>query len=163
MAAMDLADLQASASIVIAAPPEALWGFIADMPKVGQISPVCTGGEWESDLRGVGATFIGSNTAGERTWQARMKVVVADEPREFAWENIGDPAKPVADDAVASARWDYVFAPVEGGTMVDETWQMLVSSPQLEALGEERLMRIPARNQAAMEQTLASLKALFEG
>jgi hypothetical protein len=160
---MDLSDLQASATTVINVPPEKLYEFIADMPRVGEISPVCTGGEWEDDRRGVGATFIGSNTTSQRTWQARMRVTVADQSMEFAWENIGDATKPVPDDVQPAARWGYTFAAVDGGTRVDETWQMLISSAQLEALGEERLKRIPERNRTAMEATLAKLKALFEG
>jgi hypothetical protein len=163
MRAMDPNDLQATASIVIAAPPEALYEFVADMPRVGEISPVCTGGEWETDDRGVGATFVGSNTRGERTWQARMRVVAADAPREFAWVNIGDPAKPVSDETVDAARWTYTFTPVDGGTRVDESWRMLLSGPQLEAIGEERLKAVPGWNQAGMEETLANLKARFEG
>jgi polyketide cyclase/dehydrase/lipid transport protein len=159
---MDLTDLQAAASIVIAAPSDALYEFVADMPRAGEVSPVCTGGEWETDARGVGATFIGTNTMGERTWQARMKVAVADAPREFAWENIGAPDQPLPDDVVAAARWTYTFTPVDGGTRVDESWRMLLSGPQLEAIGEERLKAIPGWNQAGMETTLANLKALFE-
>jgi hypothetical protein len=160
---MDLTDLQAAASIVIAAPPDALYAFVADMPRMGEISPVCTGGEWEADARDVGATFIGTNTMGERTWQARMKVVAADPSREFAWENIGDPTQPVPDEIVSAARWTYTFTAVDGGTRVDESWRMLLSGPQLEAIGEERLKAIPGWNQDGMEKTLAKLKALFEG
>jgi hypothetical protein len=160
---MSLPDLQASASIVIAAPPETLYAFIADMPRVGEISPVCTGGEWEGTSREVGATFVGSNTSGERTWQARMRVTVADAPREFAWENIGDASQPVPEVAEPAARWGYVFTPVEGGTKVDETWKMLLSGPRLETIGEDRLKSLPAANQAALEQTLERLKGLFEG
>jgi hypothetical protein len=160
---MDLTDLTASATIIVSAPPEKLYEFIADMPRVGEISPVCTGGEWEGSERGVGATFIGSNTMGERTWQARMRVVAADAPREFAWENIGDPTRPVDDDTVTAARWTWTFTPVEGGTQVDESWKMLLAGPQLEAIGKERLKAIPARNQAGMEETLTKLKTLLEG
>ena len=32
------------ASIVIAAPAEELYAFIADMPRMGEVSPVCVGG-----------------------------------------------------------------------------------------------------------------------
>ena len=160
---MDLTDLRAAASIVIDARAETLYAFVADMPKVGEISPVCTGGGWESASRGAGATFIGSNTVGERTWRARMRVVVADPPSQFAWENIGDPSRPVPDEIVPAARWAYTFTPVAGGTTVDETWQMLLSADRLEAIGEERLRSLPAMNQSGMEQTLSKLKALIEG
>ena len=86
---MDLSDFTASGRITIDAPPEVLFDFIADMPAMGEISPQCTGGEWRSDARGVGALFVGSNAIAERTWQAQMRVLVADRPREFAWENMG--------------------------------------------------------------------------
>ncbi len=162
MTGMDLTDLHASASIVIAAPAASLYAFVADMPRVGEISPVCTGGDWEGVAREVGATFIGSNTRGERTWQARMRVVVADPPREFAWENIGDASKPIPDPVVPAARWAYSFTPVAGGTKVEETWQMLLAGPQLEAIGEERIKALPAWSQSGIEETLSNLRALFE-
>ena len=80
---MDISSFDASGDVVIDAPPEPLYDFIADMPAMGEISPWCTGGEWESDERGVGAFFVGSNAMGERTWQARMRVCEADRPREY--------------------------------------------------------------------------------
>jgi Polyketide cyclase / dehydrase and lipid transport len=158
---MDLTTFHASASVVIAAPPAEIYAFIADMPRMGEISPECTGGTWESESRGVGAMFIGSNTAGDRTWQRRIRVAVVDPPLEFAWENLGDAAVPVSDDDMAAARWGYTFTPVEGGTKVDETWGLL-NNPRLEAVGEERLRQLQVRNQSGMEQTLANLKQLLE-
>ena len=46
------------------------------------------GGEWESDLRSVGATFIGSNTSGDHSWQAYPRHRCRSTSR-FAWENLG--------------------------------------------------------------------------
>ncbi|HEY3941223.1 MAG TPA: SRPBCC family protein [Acidimicrobiales bacterium] len=158
---MDVTAYRASASLVIAAPPEKVYEFIADMPRVGEISPVCTGGTWESDQRGVGATFVGSNTVRDRTWQARMRVTVADAPREFAWENIGSSTEPVADDAPAASRWSYRFAPVGGGTEVTESW-MMFDNPGLAGISPEQLEKASTRNRSGMEETLARLKQLLE-
>jgi hypothetical protein len=156
---MDLRDLQASASVVIAAPPDKLYEFISDMPRIGEISPECTGGEWESSSGTVGATFIGSNASGGISWQARMRVAVAEPPREFAWENMGGVA---AGDGEPNARWRYVFTPVVGGTQVEETWKMLRILPQLEARGEDFVSGLPEVRRKNMEETLARLKALYE-
>jgi hypothetical protein len=156
---MNLNDLQASASVVVAAPPDKLYEFIADMPRIGEISPECTGGEWESSSRAAGATFIGSNTSGDFSWQARMRVSVADPPREFAWENMGGVD---AGDGEPNARWGYVFTPVGGGTQVEETWKLLRISPQLEAIGEDFVNGLPEARRKNMEETLVRLKAIFE-
>jgi hypothetical protein len=158
---MDVTPYRASATIVIAAPPEKVYEFIADMPRAGEISPVCTGGTWESGARGVGATFIGSNAIRDRTWQARMRVTVADRPSEFTWENIGDSTIPVTDETLPSARWSYTFTPVENGTMVNESW-VLFDNPGLANIEEEQLQKAFTRNQSGMDETLATLKKLLE-
>ena len=128
------------------------------MPRMGEISPVCTGGSWQSDARGVGARFLGTNRAGEYDWQRSIRVATADAPREFAWENLGDP---VTDDGTASARWSYTFTPVDEGTLVEESWRLL-DNPRLEARGEDQLRQLQVRNQTDMETTLANLKVLLE-
>jgi hypothetical protein len=157
---MDLRSFSAAASTVIDAPAQPIYAFIADMPRIGEISPECSGGAWESDERGVGALFVGSNTLGERSWQRRIRVVVADPPREFAWENLGDPSEPITADTIGAARWTYIFTPVEGGTRVDETW-CLLDNPRLQAVPEDQLRGLESRNRTGMEETLANLKSLF--
>ena len=61
------------ARIVVNTSPEAAYDLIADMPRMGEISPECTGGTWASGAHGLGAIFIGSNTAGDRTWQRQIR------------------------------------------------------------------------------------------
>jgi hypothetical protein len=158
---MDFTTFRASASTVVAAPAEDLYAFVADMPRIGEVSPECTGGRWESEARGVGATFIGSNTEGDRSWQRRLRVAVADAPREFAWENLGDPTQPPPDGEGGPVRWSYTFTPVADGTEVVETWS-LQEHPRLVELGEETLRMVQSRSQAGIEQTLVRLKQLFE-
>jgi uncharacterized protein YndB with AHSA1/START domain len=157
---MDLTRFRTSASILIGTSTAQVYDFIADMPRMGEISPECTGGTWASDARGVGAIFIGSNTAGERSWQRRIRVAVAEAPLEFAWENLGDPAA-TSDDDPGAARWGYTFTPDDGGTTVVETWALL-DNPRLQSLGEEVLTGLQARMHAGIEQTLANLKQLLE-
>ena len=159
---MELHELQATASLVISASPEDLYSFIADMPRVGEVSPVCTGGTWETESRGLGATFIGSNTRGERTWQARRRVVVAEPSAAFAWDNVGEATAPLDAGASANARWTYTFEPVDGGTLVTESWEVLPGSRVLEALDNPRVASLPGMTQGGMEETLENLKKVFE-
>ena len=156
---MDLADFNASGRITIDAPPDALFDFIADMPAMGEISPQCTGGEWRSDARGVGALFVGSNAIAERAWQAQMRVLVADRPREFAWENMGAVDWP---DARPLVRWGYTFTPAPEGTIVEETWRIVEIYDALAAMPEEHQVGLVGWVRDSIEQTLSNLKARFE-
>jgi Polyketide cyclase / dehydrase and lipid transport len=158
---MDVSTFRASASITISAPAEEIYRFIADMPRIGEISPECTGGAWENEDRGEGAIFIGSNTAGDRTWQRRIRVAVASPPREFSFENLSDATVPASPDDKPLARWRYTFTADDGGTRVEESWEFL-DNPVLENFGEERMRTRQGTNQSGIEQTLANLKALLE-
>jgi len=159
---MDLSNVQASGSVVIDAPPDTLYDFIAEMTTMGEISDQCLGGAWESDARGVGSYFIGSNEWRDRAWKIRVRIVAAEPGREFAWENLGDPGSPNPDDILGLIRWGYTFEPVDGGTRVEETWRILQAYPELEA-GEAGLPeRLPQQMGRAIEKTLAKLKAKFE-
>ena len=157
---MDISDFNASGQITIDAPPDVLYDFIADMPAMGEISPVCTGGEWRDEARGVGALFVGSNTIGERTWQAQMRVLVADRPREFAWENMG-----AVDwvDARPLVRWGYRFEPTPDGTVVEETWRILEMYRRAHRHARGASSRPHRVGQDSIERTLGSLKSRFEG
>jgi hypothetical protein len=176
---MNYSQFRAAASLVIDATPEELYDFIADMPRMREISPVCVGGEWEGEARGVGATFMGSNSAPTLDWQARMRVVAADRPRAYAWCNLGGPLLPLSDDLPHNVRWSYEFTPVEGGTRVEEAWQLLETAGQrynevvetcdysvdprlIERRNEEHLHNLRRATQSSIEQTLARLKQLFE-
>ena len=128
----------------------------------GEISPVCTGGTWETEARGVGATFVGSNTVGDHTWQARMRVAVAEPSQEFSWENMGEATAPLDEETVPNVRWTYTFEPDGDGTRVTESWTVLPGSKVLEALDDSRLSGLPKMTQDGIEQTLANLKRCFE-
>ena len=160
---MDISAFTALAASFIAAPPDELYDFIADMPAMGAISPQCIGGEWESDQRGVGAFFIGSNAMGERTWQARMRVSVADRPREFAWENLGSVDW---DSPTPLVRWGYTFDAVDGGTRVEETWRILQSYSALEAFDQAAqdglILWMGRQHQADPVQLAGPLRGLID-
>jgi hypothetical protein len=154
---MDISSFHAAGRIVIEGSPEDLYDFIADMPRMGEISSQCTGGEWQSDDRGAGAHFLGSNKRDDHTWRALQRVQVADRGREFAWENIGAKGW-----EIPLVRWGYTFEPVDGGTQVEETWRILQSYPQLEALDDASRAGMPGYFASDIRATLAKLKVLFE-
>jgi hypothetical protein len=91
-----------------------------------------------------------------------MRVAVADRPREFAWENIGDGSKPAPDEIVPAARWGYTFTPVDDGTLVEESWRLVNMYPELEAAGVDVIRSIPLMVSGSMEHTLRALKERFE-
>jgi hypothetical protein len=155
---MDISLLHASGSIVIEASPEVVFDFIADMPAMGAISSQCVGGEWQTEERGVGGLFLGSNDMGDKQWQALMRVVAADRPREFAWENIGA----IGWNGTAFSRWGYTFEPVAGGTKVEETWRILHEYDALVDLGEKAWKGMPEWFAADIANTLSNLKIRLE-
>jgi hypothetical protein len=101
---------------VIAASPDELWSRVADIERMGDISPESTGGKWLGGAAGpvVGARFKGDNRNGKKSWSTTGKVVAAEPGREFAFEVVAGPFK--------VARWSYRFEPADGGCRVTETW-----------------------------------------
>jgi hypothetical protein len=132
------------------------------MPRIGEVSPVCVGGRWETQERGVGATFVGSNVRGDRSWDQRMRVVVADPPHQFAWENIGGSVTPPSLVGARLARWSYCFTRVDAGTRVDESWRVLDLDRQIDAVGRDAIVALTRSNRDGIRQTLAALKVRFE-
>jgi len=81
-------------------------------------------------------------------YRIRNTVVEFDEPHRIAWRHFG------------GHRWRYVLTPVSGGTLVREEWD---ATPVPWLYPVLRLLGFPERNRRAMEQTLARLRAWFEG
>ncbi len=108
-------DLTFSHSIVIARSPDAVYDMVADVTRMGEWSPICTGCTWD-DGHGptVGAGFTGRNQTPARTWETHCTVVAAEAGREFAFV-VGD----------SFVRWGYSVKPVDGGTELTESWEFL--------------------------------------
>src|SRR4051812_3824382 len=82
--------------ITVAASPELVYSVVSDLPRSGEWSPECTGGEWVSGTPGtVGAVFRGSNLRPEDVvgwaplirgvWHTDSQVVAAEPGRTFRW------------------------------------------------------------------------------
>jgi uncharacterized protein YndB with AHSA1/START domain len=154
---MDTSEYRHKETIEISRPPEELYGFVADVSRMGQWSPVCTGGSYDDD----GEWFTGTNAMGEATWETRCRVVVADPGHEFAFINHG------LEGRVEMVRWAFLFEPLEGGgTEVTQTWEVLPDYADGLGLDEESAIGVlEMMKNAALEgmpQTLAALKADVE-
>jgi len=114
-----------SDSIVISRSPEDLYDLVSDITRMGRWSPVCKECWWDEGAGPeVGSWFTGRNVLPDRTWETRSEIVAADRGREFAFAVNG-----------TWTRWGYVFAPVDGGTQLTESWEFL---PGGLAMFEER-------------------------
>ncbi len=152
-----MSNLSYSASVVVARSPEELYDMVADVTRMGEWSPVCTGCWWDDgDGPRAGAWFTGRNELPERTWETRSQVVVADRGREFAWCVGG-----------SWVRWGYTFAPADGGTKVTESWEFLPDGIIRfhNRFGDDAEAQIADRTTAARQgipRTLAALKEAAE-
>ena len=144
-------------SIVIAAPPEALYAMVADVTRMGEFSPVCKACWWdEGQGPEVGSWFTGRNENDGNTWETRSQVVAADPGQEFAFMVGG-----------TWIRWGYTFTPVAGGTEVTEAWDFTPVGIALfhEWFGDTAEAEIASRVEAAhtgIPATLAALKKAAE-
>jgi Polyketide cyclase / dehydrase and lipid transport len=142
----------------IAAPAEAVYDLVADMPRMGEWSPECERVEWTGGARAAtpGAAFTGHNRKGWRHWSTHGTVTVAERGREFTFEVRSLLNLPVS-------RWSYRFEDREGGCRVTESTQdrrgLLIKTAGLLATG---VVDRGARNRETMTQTLQSLRAAAE-
>jgi Polyketide cyclase / dehydrase and lipid transport len=145
-------ELSYAESVDIARDPESLYDMVCDVSRMGEWSPVCTGGWWDEGAGPqVGAWFTGRNEMPGRVWETRSRVVAADRGREFAFMVRG-----------TWARWGYTFTPVPGGTRVTETWEFQPDGIAGfgERYGAEAPSEITKRATAAREGIPVTLRAL---
>jgi Polyketide cyclase / dehydrase and lipid transport len=147
-----MTELQYSESVVVARSPEALYDMVSDITRMGEWSPVCKACWWDDgDGPREGAWFTGRNELPERTWETRSIVVAADRGREFAFVVRG-----------SWVRWGYTFTPVDGGTLITESWEFLPDGIAgfHDRFGEEAPAQIANRVEAARKGIPATLAAI---
>ena len=153
-----MSDLTHSESIVIDAPPQAVYALVADVTRTGEWSPVCKECWWDEGASGaVGDVFTGRNVLPERTWETRCTVVAAEPGREFGWM--------VGENYV---RWSYSMQAEGDGTRLTETWAFLPNGIDMfhKRFGDDAAAQIAARTAMAhsgIPQTLAAMKRIAEG
>jgi uncharacterized protein YndB with AHSA1/START domain len=142
----------------IAAPADAVYDLVADMPRIGEWSPECERVEWTEGAAAaaVGVGFVGHNRNGRRRWSTHGTVTVADRGREFAFEVRSVLNLPVS-------RWSYRFDGVPQGCRVTEStadhrgWLVTTLGRLATGVGDRE-----ARNRQTMTTTLARLRAAAE-
>lgn len=141
-----------SVSREIAAPPEEVWRLVADVTRMGEWSPECTGGTWLKGATGpaVGARFKGTNEAGGKKWATTCEVTECVPGERFGFRVTGGPFK--------VATWSYTFEPVDGGTRVTESWTDQRHPVMAKIFGKVTGVTDRAsHNRANIERTLESL------
>jgi ligand-binding SRPBCC domain-containing protein len=161
---MDVSRFHHSDSITIDRSPDEVYAIVADVTRMGELSPVCTSGAWDDPAVAgrKGARFTGHNAIGEYTWTTQCEVVAADPGREFTFINRGQ------EGDVELVRWGYTFEPQGDATLVTESWQVLPAYPDFVSGGDPDLdveARIEGMAQMARDgitDTLANLKRVAE-
>ena len=148
-------------SVIVSAPPEKLYDMVADLPRMGEWSPACTGAIWDEGAGPtVGSWFTGHNTMGDRTYDTRCEITDAQRPTTIAWMQRGK------DEGFT--EWRYTFSPLDDATQVTETWTLVRDFPtQGDAAispseAEERRERMLEVFSIGIDQTLAKLKSAAE-
>jgi hypothetical protein len=143
---MDMTPYRRTESLVVEATPEVIYDLVADVSRMGEWSPVSTGGAYDDD----GVWFTGHNAAGSRTWSTRCRVIVADRPHEFAFINHG------VEGHFEMVRWGYTLRPVTPTTTeLIESWEVLPTYA-------DGFFAVNGPGQAALEERLAMMKGLAE-
>ncbi len=120
---------QVRVSVDISAPPERVYGVVTDLPRSGEWSEECTGGQWVSGTPAtVGAVFRGENHRGEDvvawapvvrgTWTTFAEVVEAEPARTFSW-SMRDSAGERQDSV-----WSFDVEPSPGGSVLTHRFRM---------------------------------------
>lgn len=144
---------QGTASIEIAASPDAVWSLIADITRMGEWSPECYKAHWEDDSAGPApsAHFHGYNRAGEFEWDLPCEVTECVPGKVFAF---------IAPRGVdIGTRWRFELEATDDGTRLTETFAApLINVEGSPANFEGRYEMLVA----AARTTIANIKAAAE-
>ncbi len=112
---------------VVPGTPEAVWALLADVTRTGEWSPECRGGRWldGATTAVVGARFRGVNRWGLVRWTRVCEVVTAQPGRELSWRTV--PSRLTPD----STLWRFRLEPVDGGTRVVQSYEVLLPLPEV--------------------------------
>jgi len=112
------------------ASPEAVWRVLSDPARIGEWSHETSDGAWIDGATEArpGARFRAHNKAGRSKWHRVSEVVAADAPRVYAWRTV--PTAIYRD----STEWRITLEPVDGGTRIVQTFDVVHINPVLDRL-----------------------------
>ena len=141
-----------SASVEISKSPDEVWAAIADITRMGEWSPECTGGRWIGGATGptLGAKFEGDNEmkiAGRtvKKWTTTSEVTASDPGQVFEFI------------AEGYTTWRYDFAPSGTGTRVTESFSY--EAKGLQGFVYDKIVQRPRSIKKGMQRTLERIKA----
>jgi uncharacterized protein YndB with AHSA1/START domain len=119
-----------SVTVEVAAPPAAVWEVLADPTRVGEWSGECVGAAWlpGSSRMAPGARFRGRTRSGRWRWARTCEVTEVDPGRRLAWHTV--PSGPYRD----RTRWQVTLTPSDGGTRVEQRYDLSGMPAPLERL-----------------------------
>lgn len=109
------ADFVVDVSVRVDVGPQAVWDLVTDVERMAEFSPEVVSSRWlEGGPQGpvVHAKFAGTNKLADFEWTRVCTVVVADQPREFAY-TVGDRF-----DGSPSGTWTFHCEPDGAGTIL---------------------------------------------
>jgi len=150
-------------SVLVAAPPDRLWGFVSDPAIPARFSDELQAARFAGGARAErGAMIEGVNTRGTFTWTTTSTVVDFEPPTRFRWVT-GDLEAP-------TATWTLEALAVPGGSRLTHTVVMHAGvaplAPAVEAEPERAAEIVGSRMAevlANMTRTVEGIAALAEG
>ena len=145
-------------SLAVAAPADAVYDLVADLPRMGEWSPECERVTWRGGATSAvsGAHFLGYNRAGLIRWMTQGEVVTAESGRHLAFEISFGPLR--------IARWEYFIVPDDADpstcTVVEEWTDRRPG--WYRAAADKAFGPRATTNQRGMVKTLGNLKYVAE-
>lgn len=140
---------QVTVERVIPAPPEVIFDLLSHPERHSEFDGSGTVQKARSTGRRVG---LGDSFGMDMKWgvpySTRNVVREFEEGRRIAWQTLA----PAPLDKVFTGRtWRYELEPVDGGTLVRETWDVSTEAPLSRGIIRSRLSELTRKN---MERTL---------
>jgi uncharacterized protein YndB with AHSA1/START domain len=105
----------------VAAPVEAVWAVVADVTRTGEWSHECHEVAWVGRAHEArpGARFRGTNHVALWRWRRTCEVLAVEPGRSLVWRTV--PTWRYVD----STEWRITLEPLEGGTRIVQTYQVV--------------------------------------
>jgi uncharacterized protein YndB with AHSA1/START domain len=143
---------------VIPAPPEAVFALISDAHRHPEIDGSGTVREaaGEPQPLKLGSTF-GMSMKWLLPYKMKSRVIEFEQDRRIAWQTI--PAYPLTDRIAAGRIWRYELEPVDGGTLVRESWDISQEKPLTKPL----VKNLADTTRENMTKTLERIEQVLAG